>query len=279
LLKKEEQIAYSTTLEMMKYNLSDPEDPDREEKEDSEGESFDDDLEELPHLHKPGSSRLKHTPKIQKGTPRKERKKLGLAGSSIGPMTEDPFRSALEGIRSAQDQYFSLEQIVRDACKLVGNVSPDDLCSELGKLTEHTDVRKLQDRNSVLMLENMEYRSALARKEEDTRVANTKASEAAAAMGRISEMLSVTGDDYNKARLFEADLGKVGQPSGSKIMKVLMDYGRKMEHTLEDMRTVSKSVTISLEVGEPLEQQKEKEKESSPEPDPEAPVELLNIHK
>ena len=53
---------------------------------------------------------------------------------------------------------------------------------------------------------------------------------------RIQSFIGNPGDVVNKARLFDNDIRTGGHPSAPKIIAVLVEFGRKMEATLSDMR-------------------------------------------
>ena len=53
---------------------------------------------------------------------------------------------------------------------------------------------------------------------------------------RIQSFIGNSGDVINKARLFDNDIRTGGHPSAPKIIAVLVEFGRKMDATLADMR-------------------------------------------
>ena len=78
-------------------------------------------------------------------------------------------------------------------------------------------------------------------KDEEIRRLNGQTKES---LERIRSFIGNSGDVVNKARLFDNDIRTGGHISAPKIIAVLVEFGRKMEATLSDMRGLLTKATL-----------------------------------
>ena len=146
---------------------------------------------------------------------------------------DEPFKRIREEIEQLQSQYARLEHITRGAGKLLNDCRPSQVLPELEKLVKKKEVEELKEENTRLSGQVADLTQEVRVKSDEIRRMNSRTRES---LERIQSFIGSPGDVVNKARLFDNDIRTGGHPSAPKIIAVLVEFGRKMEATLSDMR-------------------------------------------
>ena len=120
---------------------------------------------------------------------------------------DNSFRQIREEIDQLQRQYPKLEYVTKEACKLLGDHRPWNICKELENL-QQKDAATLEATNATLALKVADLEVALVKKDEEICQLQTQSKEG---LDRIRELIGNLGDVLNKARLFNNDIKTEGQ--------------------------------------------------------------------
>jgi hypothetical protein len=108
----------------------------------------------------------------------------------------------------------------------------------------HRENNRLQKENNTLRAEVGELRADLQRKKEEVTASQERCIKAARCVGRIRSTFDYSGDIHNKARLYDEEKGTI---SGSRIIKILVDFVGKVETSLKDIRVLVDGILDSLQ--------------------------------
>jgi uncharacterized coiled-coil protein SlyX len=181
---------------------------------------------------------------------------------------ECPYEQIMEELRELQYHSSIRDGMLKTISDLVGCPIRGKLVDAVEKaLTKSDRIRELEENEKGLNKEVNKLRVQLRILEEQFREASGRATASARAISNVREALALPADVVNKARLFEARLGREKQLSRNKIILFLVDQAASMERTLEEMRVLADNMV-------PLEdltarQQKDKQP-AHPIPDSEA---------
>ena len=130
---------------------------------------------------------------------------------------------------------------VRLDCLLKENVELRVRADESDALrAEIAGLRAKADEGKVLRSENKELKDRMTEVEKEAKAARTERDKSKEVAQRVSKFLGSLGDVLNKARLFDHGLKQPATDSRVKIMHCIIDYNKKMEKTLKELRSILK---------------------------------------
>ena len=170
------------------------------------------------------------------------------------PWIRKPFNAVVESYRVVKEQYQSLERIL-DSISLYLDVEPRYLLDRIQGLSKHQELEDLQAKVDCLLKENGELktkveegqalqkemdelRNWIAAVEEEAKIARAERDNTKTVAQKIHGYLGFPGDVLNKARLYNHGLKQLTTDSGVKMMRYMVDYGRKLEKTLKELRAL-----------------------------------------
>ena len=118
----------------------------------------------------------------------------------------------------------------------MGNISPSDLCEKVEGLLKNQDVGKWESRIGKLSTQVRELQGQLERKMEETKRERRLTAESKELLTQIQNSVKVPGDALNKAKLFDEEVHKAGPAVAPKVVRILVEFGERMERTLFEIR-------------------------------------------
>lgn len=113
-------------------------------------------------------------------------------------------------------------------------------------ITDPMEIRKMQIEKAKLQTEldrvpreNIRLHTWVGKKHEELTTAQEKIVETTCGLERIRATFDISGDVYNKARLYDKGSGSI---SGAEVIKILVDFARKVEGCLADIRNMVKGL-------------------------------------
>ncbi len=233
---REDEIALLEAAKVMQLHGIEPEGEEtaEQEVEDAESERESLDPEEIAQLQKRSpNSRRKATYRAPEGRSPIRAPDWQSAIVSSFDFQDNPFKRIREELDQLQSQYSRLEFVTRKACELLGDCRPKHLATEIGKLQKESKGGKFEEQNRILTEQVGTLTKELAGKQEEVQ---TLRGEAQTRLARIEGYISHSGDIVNKAKLFDVEVRSDGRLSAPKMVAVLVDFSRKMDVTLAEMR-------------------------------------------
>ena len=235
---------YRTKEAFQKYNVEsegedDPESPanlDEEESlDDSEYESLT--PSEIREIRKQDAARLKKSPMNKRKQPPAPKKPVANKRKSPPPL-EGPNRSyqviahAMKEIREREREQ---QGLIWAMCARLGNIQPEGLLEAIEDLPSHKKVDKLETKNLFLHEKAKKVSDELKEEKEAHRKVLDKLNLSLAFNQKLETYVGHTGDVFNKAQLFDANLAQ-NPVTAKKVILVLVDFVDKMEELLDEMR-------------------------------------------
>lgn len=143
----------------------------------------------------------------------------------------DPFLRAFDEFGEAHMRYKALNEVVRDASKLLGDCKTENIIRELKKL-KVKDSSPSDDQVASMKKEIIDLKVELGYRRDEVEGLKVKIG----SLERIQEFIGTPGDIINKARLFDEDVKKEGEISATKIVKVVSAFTNRMNEILADIR-------------------------------------------
>ena len=129
------------------------------------------------------------------------------------------------------------EALIQALCKWLGNVQPDELLEAVDDLPSQKKVDELEAKNAFLLEKANKTGAELKEEKEEHKKVLDKLNLALAFNQKLETYVGNTGDVVNKAKLFDANLAKNPVTAG-KVIPVLVDFAKKMEELLDEMRVL-----------------------------------------
>jgi hypothetical protein len=239
LLKPEEEKSWKIQEGMLKYGESGSSNEGRSVSgsDDEEDDKEEEEEETEVLLNRPPKRQRKEDKSVQGGAPLIPK----MEGPSLSS-SKDRFQSICNALGEMQAEHDLREELLREACELAV-CAPSELPDRIRKMmveqSRVDDSKKLREDNARL---NLEVGSLI----NENRAAWTQAEAAAASAEWIWAFVHQTSKVVAKVELFDEKVGIGSKPSGTRIAMILMDYSKKLERVLADMRAVVNQVTNLL---------------------------------
>ena len=120
-------------------------------------------------------------------------------------------------------------------CARLGNIQLNGLLEAIDNLPSQKKVEELEAKNAFLQEKSKKISEELKEEKEAHRKALDKLNLSLAFNQKLETYVGHTGDEINKAKLFDANLAKNPVTAG-KVILVLIDFAKKMEEILDEMR-------------------------------------------
>ena len=170
------------------------------------------------------------------------------------PWIRKPFNAVVESYRVVKEQYQSLECILV-SISLYLDVEPRYILDRIQGLPKHQELEDLRARVDCLLKENGELKTKveegqalrkemdelcnrIATIEEEAKIARVERDKAKTVAQKIHGYLGFSGDMLNKERLYDQGLKQPTTDLGVKMMRFMVDYDRKLEKTLKELRAL-----------------------------------------
>ena len=186
---------------------------------------------------------------------------------------EIPFVDVARNIRQARIQYKSMDEALEQISSELG-VRPNGIIPTIQSLPKAREMEELRARIAGLLKDNAGLQAQVA--DRNRRLEEVEARTAAVEEGRIRaeaestkwhgvsqeffDSVGFAGDVVTKARLFDQCMKKLEAVSTPKILRMLVDFSRRVENLLKELRLVFRYGERGQEAGS---------SERRPEPGPE----------
>ena len=114
-------------------------------------------------------------------------------------------------------------------------------------LKENGELKTKVEEGEALRKEMEEFKNQIAVVEEEVKTARAEQNKVKEVARKIHSFLGFPGDILNKARLYDQGLRQPETESGAKMMHYMVDYSRKMEKTLKELRALLQLTGSQLE--------------------------------
>jgi hypothetical protein len=223
LLSDAEMVEYNTGATILQYGLTEEvraEEPPEEEEEEPEEEE-----QPLERRHRKSTdpaSRGK-LPVQQKITEEEEGSMSGF------------FKTGFNWVLQAQEYHDSLVDLLRRISREL-KTDPEDILETLKKLP-HPEVLEKKDKQiATLEKEKIDLQARLSWAQGEMTVAKQREKEALQLLKNLSGLVDKPADMVMKAALTQSRLTEEGHLTGSKVIRILVDFSSRMETTLKEMR-------------------------------------------
>ena len=139
--------------------------------------------------------------------------------------------------------------LIQALCKKLGNIKPKELEAAIDGMPTQKKMDELEAKNNFLLETANKLRADLKADLKETREDHHKAVDKLNAAlqfnQKLEEYVSNPGDVVNKAKLFDKNLAR-NPVSAGKVIPVLVDFAKKMEELLDEMRVLFDGLTLEV---------------------------------
>ena len=252
LLLLTEKKEYRIKEALLKHNVEsegeeDPESPKDPEEEDSSDDSECESLTSIENqeIQKQEATRLKKSPlnKRKELAAKEPVEKWKSPPPMDGP--ERSYQIIANACREIQAREHEREALIQALCKRLGNIRSEGLLEAVDDLPSQRKVDELEAKNAFLLEKASKTDAELKEVKEDHKKALDKLNVALAFNQKLEAYVGHTGDEVNKARLFDTNLAK-NLVSAGKVILVLVDSAEKMEELLDEMWVIFDSLQLEV---------------------------------
>ena len=244
LLLPAEKKEYRIKEALLKHNVEfereeDPESPANPDEEDSSDDSECESLNsgEIQEIQKQDAARLKKSPLNKRKQPAAPKELVANKRKSPPPLEEADrsYQVVVHAMKEIREREREQQGLIWAMCARLGNIQPDGLLEAIDDLTSQKKVDELEAKNTFLHEKSMKISEELKEEKEAHKKALDKLNLSLAFNQKLEIYVGHTGDEVNKAKLFDANLAKNPVTAG-KVIPVLVDFAEKMEELLDEMR-------------------------------------------
>ena len=215
-----------------------PANPDEEESsDDSECESLN--FGEIPEIRKQDAARLKKSPLNKRKPPLATKESVANKRKSPPPLerVDRSYQVIAHAMKDIRKMEHEQQGLIRAMCARLGNVQLDGLLEAVDDLPSQKKVDELKAKNAFLLEKSNKISAELKEEKEAHKKALDKLNLSLAFNEKLETYVGNTGDVVNKAKLFDANLGK-NLVTARKVIPVFVDFAEKMEELLDEMRVL-----------------------------------------
>lgn len=162
---------------------------------------------------------------------------------SLFEFPEDLLKRIREVMDHQESQYTRLEHVSCGACILLNDCQHKHILRELEKLVQQPKAAVLEEENATLKIHIADLANEVAAESEEMRRLNNESKEG---LDSIRSNIGHPGDVFNKARLSDKELKMDDHILTPKVVAILVEFNRRMELTVAEMRRLLPAPTLEL---------------------------------
>ena len=224
---------------LLKHNVELEEEDELEASEDSDRESLS--SKEIQKIQRQEFARMKKSLCGKRGSPAMKDPVEQWRTPTLLDAMEQNYKTIANNLKDIRDQEHGQGELIRALCKKLENVKPERLEVAIDNLPTEKKVDELEAKNSFVLEKANKLRVDLKETRKDHHEVVDKLNSALQFNQKLEEYVGNSGDIVNKACLFDKNLMK-HHISAAKVIPILVDFAKKMEELLDEMRVLFKGL-------------------------------------